>query len=54
MNKDIPVIIEDRVLPVDSYSVKRNKSSYGYANVMLISGLLTTVLMWVLIVVLNK
>lgn len=54
MNKDIPVIIEDRILPMDKYSIKRSKNNYGYANIMLIAGLLTTVLMWVLIVVLNK
>lgn len=54
MDDNIPVIIEDRVLPIDKYSVDKNKRSYGYANVMLIAGLLTTVLMWGLIIVLYK
>lgn len=49
---DIPVKIENRILPDDPYKLEKNNK--GYSNIIFLSSIIVTGLMWIFILIFCK
>lgn len=48
MDRNIPVIIENRQLPIDSY--RKNKKNSGFSDIVFILSMVSTSIMWLIII----
>ena len=49
MNKDAPVIIEDRMMPEDNFYKGNNKRA-GFTDIVFLSAMISTMMLWIIII----
>lgn len=48
MERNLPIVIEDRNMPIDNYKQKKNNS--GFSDIVFLGSMIVTSIMWLIII----